>query len=89
MHVDSKFVPTDVGKLTDIGLLTIDGESDMTVEDVQAGPDDDADDAEEAVAVALGHGPRPSLDVKKAVAEELDCSRKTVQRAAARMRQPG
>jgi hypothetical protein len=41
VHVDSKIVPTDDGGLTNIGVLEIDGESDVTVEDVgePKGPD--------------------------------------------------
>lgn len=47
--------------------------------------DDRGGDCEEAIAERLAGGPRKSRDVKSEVAEELGCSARTVERAAARM----
>jgi putative DNA primase/helicase len=89
VHMEGREVDTDDGKRTTTGYLVVDGESSVTVDDVQRGPDDAGGDAEELIAVALAGGPRPSRDVKGEVARELDCSRRTVERAAGRMVEQG
>lgn len=88
-HVEGRDVDTDDGERTSVGYLVIDGESSATVDDVQRGRDDDAGDAEEAIGGTLAGGPRPSLEVKARVMEELGCSRRTVERAAERMAERG
>jgi hypothetical protein len=88
-HVESRLVDTDDGEGADVGYLVIDGESSATVDDVQRGPDDHGNDAQELVAKELANGPRPSIDVKTAVAKRLGCSHKTVERAAMRLRDRG
>jgi hypothetical protein len=89
LHVEGRDVDTDAGERTNVGYLIVDGESSATVDDVQRGRDDDAEDAEDAIGAALAGASQPSRDVKGQVAKELGCSRKTVQRAAMRMRDRG
>ncbi|WP_028065137.1 AAA family ATPase [Solirubrobacter soli] len=91
VHVEARAVDTDDGERAEVGYLIVDGESTATVDDVQRGRDDEDDptDTEEAIGEALKAGERRSLDVKAEVAERLGCSRKTVQRAAMRMRDRG
>jgi hypothetical protein len=87
-RIESRMVDTHDG-LADTGFLRITGESTIGVDDLQRGRDDDGPDAEEAIGQALAHGARPSREVKAEVAGEIGCSRKTVQRAAMRMRDRG
>jgi AAA domain len=57
---------------------------------LRAQHDDDAGtDAEQAIGAQLADGPRPSREVKTAVADELDCTRRTIERAAKRMHDRG
>ena len=72
-HIESRDVITDDNFTSSVGYLVEDGESSVTVDDVQRGPDDAGGDAEEAIAAALAPGPRPSLDVKGEVAGQLAC----------------
>ena len=87
-HTEQRMVDTDAG-LAETSRLIIDGESAIGVDDLQRGPDDDGPDAEEAIGQALAGGSRPSQKVKAEVAADIGCSRKTVQRAAMRMRERG
>ena len=87
-RVESRTVDTHDG-LADTGFLRITGESSIGVDDLQRGRDDDGPDCEEAIGLALAAGARPSREVKAEVATEIGCSRKTVQRAAMRMRERG
>jgi hypothetical protein len=87
-RVESRIVDTDDG-LADTGFLRITGESRVGVDDLQRGRDDDGPDAEEAIGLALAGGARPSREVKAEVAAEVGCARKTVERAAVRMRERG
>jgi hypothetical protein len=87
-RVESRIVDTHDG-LADTGFLRITGKSSIGVDDLQRGRDDDGPDAEDAIGQALAAGGRPSREVKAAVAAEIGCSRKTVQRAAMRMRKRG
>jgi hypothetical protein len=89
-RVESRLVDTDDDERTDVGYLVVTGESSVGVEDLyRRGDDGSGSDYEEAIAAALADGPRPSREVKVVVAAELSCSRKTVQRAAMRMRDRG
>jgi hypothetical protein len=90
-HVEGREIDTDDGDITSVGYLIIDGESPLTVDDVQGstGPPEHANDTEEAILAFLEDGPRPSIDVKVAVTAKLECSRKTVQRAAVRLSEQG
>jgi AAA domain-containing protein len=85
-RVESRMVDTHDG-LADTGFLRITGHSTIGVDDLQRGRDDDGPDAEEAIGLALVGGSRPSREVKAAIASELGCARKTVERAAVRMRE--
>ena len=86
VRVEELKVDLDDGTRTDIGYLLITGETDIGVDDLQRGGDENgASDVEEAIVAALPNGSRPSRDVKAEVAAELDCSRKTVERAGVRM----
>jgi hypothetical protein len=87
-RIESRVVDTHDG-LADTGFLHITGESSIGVDDLQRGRDDDGPDCEEAIGLALAGGGRPSREVKAEVAAEIGCSRKTVQRAAMRMRERG
>jgi AAA domain-containing protein len=87
-RVESRMVDTHDG-LADTGFLLITGESSICVDDLQRGRDDDGPDCEEAIGQALAGGGRPSREVKAEVAAEVGCARKTVERAAVRMRERG
>jgi hypothetical protein len=88
-RVESRSIEVDDGSATDVGYLVAKGESSVGVEDVQRGPDENATDAEEAIGAALAGGPRPSREVKAEVRAQLDCSKRTVERAAIRMAEAG
>lgn len=87
-NVESRLVELHDGSTASVGYLNVTGESDVVVEDLQRGPGDGAngDDVEAALMAALADGkPHVPRDVKAAVANELGCSWKTVQRAAERL----
>jgi hypothetical protein len=91
-HVEGRDIDTDDGEVTSVGYLVMDGESPLTVDDVQGGSarqHEFADDAEEAILAALEGGPRQSREVKTVVMAELDCSRQTVERASTRLHERG
>lgn len=88
-RVEGRLVDLDDGECAEVGLLVVTGESDIGPEDLGGsgtGEHEYAQDAEEAIGAALAAGARPATEVKSEVATALTCSRKTVQRAAARMR---
>lgn len=89
MRIESRDVAVDDGSTTDVGHLTITGEIDLGTEDLQRGVNESAADTEEEIAIALKGGPRPSRDVKAEIADELGCSRKTVERAGVRLAEQG
>ena len=89
-HIESRPVDVDDGSKADVGFLVIDGESSVSVDELQSSRDDeDGSEVEEEVCAQLANGPKPSRDVKTTVAGKLRCSRKTVQRAAMRLRDRG
>ncbi len=66
--------------------LTILGECDTTAADLTSGHEPgDVDDAVDLLAELLADGPRPSREVKTEVVAQLDCSPRTVGRAARRL----
>jgi len=85
VHVETREVDVDDGSRTEVGYLVIDGETTVGVEELQRESSEDGSDRREAIIAALAGGPRPSRDVKAEVAQELGCSRKTVERAAMEM----
>jgi hypothetical protein len=87
--VESRLITLDDESVSDVGYLTINGESSIGVDDLQRGGDDGGVDCEEAIAVALEHEGKPSREVKATVVAELGCSRPTVERAARRMVERG
>lgn len=88
-RIESRSVEVDDGSTADVGYLVSKGETSVSVEDVQRGPDENGSDAEEAIGAALAHGPQPSREVKSSVCATLDCSKRTVERAAKRMEDRG
>ncbi len=85
-RVEVREVLLDDGARADIGFLVLTGESTVGVEDLQHGSGENGGaDVEEAIAAALIEGARPSLEVKKQVGKEVECSSRTVGRAAGRM----
>jgi hypothetical protein len=89
LRVESRDVALDDGTVASVGCMRLVGESDVSVEDLQRGPDENGADVEETICAALAAGPRPSRDVKTAVRAELECSTRTVERAAKRMEAAG
>jgi hypothetical protein len=87
--VEPRSITVDDGSEADVGYLCDNGESSIGVEDVQRGPDENGSDAEEAIVAALAGGARPSREVKADVCAALECSKRTVERAAKRMAQRG
>lgn len=89
-RIESRDVNLDDGSQTSIGHLLITGETNISVEDLQRGRDENTGtDTEEAIGAALIDGPKPSRDVKTQLVAELDCSKRTIQRAAIRMSDNG
>jgi len=89
-RVQSHEVDLDDGSQASVGYLLITGESDVGVEDLQRGRDENGGvDVEEAIGAALTDGPKPSREIKAQVAAEVDCSRRTVERAATQMSNHG
>ena len=75
---------------TDVGYLLITGETDINVDDLQRGRDENSGvEVEEAICAALAGRPRPSREVKAQVVAELACGKRTVERDAVRMAQRG
>jgi hypothetical protein len=92
VSIESHDLVTDDGELSTVSTATINGESDVKLEDLQGGQQEGAgpSDHEEAIGQALKDtGSRPSLEVKQEVKAELDCSFRTVERAAVRMQRRG
>jgi hypothetical protein len=89
LRIEPRTVVVDDGSAAEVGYLAVKGETSISVEDLQRGPDEHGSDCEEQLGAALAAGPRPSSDVKGEVAKEIGCSRKTVERAAMRMRRRG
>ncbi len=88
-QIESRDVEVDDGSTADVGYLAMKGETTIGVEELQQAPDENGSDAEEAIGAVLVNGSQPSRAVKKKVADELDCSPKTVERAAMKMRDRG
>jgi len=88
-RVESRQIEVDDGSRADVGYLLAKGETDIGVDDLQRGPDENGTDAEEAIGAALTAGPRPSRDVKGEVVAALGCGKRTVERAAGRMAESG
>ena len=89
-RIEAREVDLDDGSRTTIGHIAITGESDINVDDLQRGRNENAgSDVEEEILVALADGPRPSVEVKKQVVEKTGCGKRTVERAAERMRECG
>lgn len=88
-RIESRLVDVDDGSRADVGYLVITGETDVGVDDLQRGADEDGADCEEFIGAALVEGPRPSREVKATVIEQLKVSRRTVERHAARMEERG
>jgi hypothetical protein len=88
--VESRVVETEDGARSEVGVWVSTGESDLWVEDLQRGGDDGVGaDCEEEIAALLEAGSRASREIKQETSAKLGCSRKTVQRAAMRMRDRG
>jgi len=87
--VGSRQIEVDDGSTADVGYLLAKGETDVGVDDLQRGPDENGTDAEEAIGAALTAGPRPSRDVKTEIVTALGCGKRTVERAARRMTESG
>lgn len=81
--VEARSVRLDDGDEGEVGHLVIKGETHVRIEDVQAG--DSRSDCEAAISRVLSAGPRKSRDVKAVISAELECSERTVERAAKRM----
>jgi hypothetical protein len=89
-RIESRLVEVDDGTMTDTGYIAGFVETDVGVEDLQRTQSDDGgSECEEEVISELAEGERPSLEVKAAVAKTLGVSRKTVERAAMRLRDRG
>jgi hypothetical protein len=88
-RVETEVVTVDDGTDAEVGFLNLLGETEISVEDVQRGRDDDHESVEAAIIAELDSGQRPSLDVKEAVAKRLGCSTRTVERHAVKMRGRG
>ncbi len=89
-YVDSRELDLDDGSRAGVGYLQITGECDIGVEDLQRGRDENGGtDMEEAIGAALKDGPRPSREVKAQIMAEVNCGKRTVERAAERMREIG
>jgi AAA domain len=86
VRVEAREVDLDDGSRADVGYLLVTGETDINVDDLQRGRDDNGGvDVEEAILAALTCGPRPSREVKAQVVVEVECGKSTVERAARRM----
>jgi hypothetical protein len=90
LRVESRDVELDDGTIASVGYMALIGETDVAVEDLQRSRDDNpGTDIEEAIGAALTDGPRPSREVKAQVAAELECSKRSIERAAERMGKAG
>lgn len=88
-HMEQHDYVTDDDEDADTVLLVVDGESDVTAEDLNGGPVDDTDSVREALIAALDAGERPSLEVKEEIAKRVGCSTRTVERRAGVMEDAG
>jgi AAA domain-containing protein len=88
-RIESREVDVDDGSKADVGSLVVTGETDVQVDDLQRGADEDGSDCEALIGAALTGGSRPSHEVKEEVAKRLGCARKTVERHAVRMSERG
>jgi hypothetical protein len=89
-RVESRDVDLDDGSRTSVGYMEITGETDIAVEDLQRGRDENGGaDVDEAILAALTEGAKPSREVKTRVVNEVSCSKRTVERAAVRIAQDG
>jgi hypothetical protein len=87
---EGRDVDLDDGTQTSVGYMEITGESDIGIEDLQRGRDENGGtDVLEAILAALIDGERPSREVKAQVVNELSCSKRTVERAAVGMERDG
>jgi AAA domain/NrS-1 polymerase HBD domain len=88
-RIEAREVDLDDGSRASVGYLHITGETDISVDDLQRGRDENGGvDVEEAICAALADGPRPSREVKAHVVE-VGCGKRTVERAAERMAERG
>ncbi len=88
--IDTREVPTDGGDLATVSIAEITGPSEVKLDDLQGDRDGrDPADSEEAIGYALKNGPRPSAEVKQEVKQKLECSIRTVERAAKRLEKQG
>ena len=86
-RIETREVDLDDGSRTSVGHIRITGESDISVDDLQRGRDENGgSDVDEAIGAALANGPRLSSEVKAQVVAELDCGKRSVERTAKRMR---
>lgn len=89
-RIEVREVDLDDGSRDSFGYLLITGETDVNVDDLQRGRDENGGpDVEEAICAVLADSPRPSREVKAQIASELDCSKRTVERAAKKMEKQG
>lgn len=88
-RVEGRQIDVDDGSIADVGYLVAKGATDVGVDDLQRGPDENGTDAQEAIGAALADGARPSRIVKAEVVTALGCSKRTVERAAVRMADAG
>jgi hypothetical protein len=82
-------VPLDDGETGRVPLWVDQGESSVTVEDLQSGDGEGRAEVAEEIAAVLAGGKRPSRDVKEAVSTALKGSRRTVERHATAMAKDG
>ena len=89
-RIEVREVDLDDGSRDSFGYLLITGETDVNVDDLQRGRDENGGpDVEEAICAVLADSPTPSREVKAQIASELDCSKRTVERAAKKMEKQG
>jgi hypothetical protein len=88
-HIEAERVALDDGSVESVPLWVIDGESSVSLEELQGGQSESRTEVEEEIAAVLAEGARPSRDVKGEVAKALGLTRKTVERHAVAMAERG
>jgi hypothetical protein len=90
ISIEEQSVMLDDGSPATVPVWTDEGDSAVTVEDLQGGKEEEGrTEVEEAIAVALADGRRLSHEVKAEVAAHLHVSRSTVERRARGMVEAG
>jgi KaiC/GvpD/RAD55 family RecA-like ATPase len=88
-HIDSTHIDSDDGPIS-VPLLTIDGESTVSVSDLQRSDADSTGlSGPDAVALALTADWRPSLEIKIQIAAELGASHRAIERYAKQLEADG